>query len=52
METLLYGTLGHCPDCAEERLLLPAEVDDGYCCSVCAAAVFRFVRRFGGSRCG
>ena len=46
METLLYGTLGHCPDCAEERLLLPAEGDDGYCCTVCDAAVFPFDRPF------
>ena len=47
METLLYGTLGHCPDCAEERLLLPAEGDDGYCCTVCDAAVFPFDMPFG-----
>jgi hypothetical protein len=42
METLLHGTLGHCPDCADERLLLPTDGYDGYCCTACDAAVFPF----------
>lgn len=37
---LMLGVTGFCPDCAEERLLVP--VDDGgtdYCCTGCDGAV-------------
>jgi hypothetical protein len=37
---MLRGVAGHCPDCAEERILLP--VDDDcfeFCCTDCDAAV-------------
>jgi len=37
---MLRGVTGHCPDCGDTRLLLPAD-DDGhaFCCADCAGAV-------------
>ena len=35
-----WGTQGYCPDCADDRILLPAD-EDGFelCCTDCDAAV-------------
>jgi hypothetical protein len=42
MDDLLmrWGTQGYCPDCADDRILLPAD-EDGFefCCTDCDAAV-------------
>jgi hypothetical protein len=37
---MLRGVAGRCPDCGDERVLLPVD-DDGYefCCTDCDAAV-------------
>jgi hypothetical protein len=37
---MLRGTVGRCPDCGDDRLLLPTDGFDGYCCTSCDAAVF------------
>lgn len=38
---MLNGVSGLCPDCGDERILLPAD-DDGaaYCCTSCDCAVW------------
>lgn len=38
---MLHAVSGLCPDCGDERILLPAD-DDGsaYCCSSCDCAVW------------
>jgi len=37
---MLRGVAGRCPDCGDERILMPAD-DDGFdlCCTDCDAAV-------------
>jgi hypothetical protein len=37
---MLHGTVAHCPDCGDERVLVPADGADGLCCTSCDAAVF------------
>ncbi len=37
---MLRGIAGHCPDCGDERILLPVDDDEfEFCCSDCDAAV-------------
>jgi len=39
---LMQSGVSHpCPDCADERLFVPADLDDpgAFCCTVCGAAV-------------
>ncbi len=40
---LLQGVARPCPDCAEERLFVPAEIENDevgeYCCTWCGAAL-------------
>lgn len=39
-ELLMRGTLARCPDCSEERLLVPVDgARDEYCCTGCDAGV-------------
>ena len=33
------GTVGWCPDCADERILVAVEDGPDYCCTDCDAAV-------------
>ena len=37
---MLRGTVAWCPDCGDERVLLPTDGADGFCCTSCDAAVF------------
>jgi hypothetical protein len=37
---MLFGVTGFCPDCGDERLLLPADDGLDYCCTGCDGAVF------------
>ena len=37
---MLRGTVAWCPDCGDERVLVPADGPDGLCCTSCDAAVF------------
>lgn len=37
---MLRGTVGRCPDCDDERVLVPTDGFDGLCCTSCDAAVF------------
>ena len=37
---MLRGTVAWCPDCGDERMLLPTDALDGFCCTSCDAAVF------------
>jgi hypothetical protein len=37
---MLFGVTGFCPDCGDERLLVPGEEDGfDYCCTDCDGAV-------------
>lgn len=38
---MLHGVSGLCPDCGDERILLPADEDgSAYCCTTCDCAVW------------
>lgn len=37
---MLHGTVDRCPDCGDERVLLPSDGFEGFCCTTCDAAVF------------
>jgi hypothetical protein len=37
---MLHGTVARCPDCGDERVLVPTDGVDGFCCTSCDAAVF------------
>jgi hypothetical protein len=37
---MLRGTLAWCPDCDDERALVPTDGGDAFCCTSCDAAVF------------
>lgn len=39
---MLHGLAATCPDCGEERILLPVDEADHYCycCTECDAAVY------------
>ena len=45
---MLRGVVARCPDCADERIMLPVD-DDGFevCCSDCDAAVLLVEVSFG-----
>ncbi len=36
---MLHGTVARCPDCGDERVLVPVHGDE-FCCTTCDAAVF------------
>lgn len=36
---MLSGVTGLCPDCGDERILLPTDDEFAYCCTDCDAAV-------------
>ena len=37
---MLHGTVARCPDCGDDRVLVPTDGPDGFCCTSCDAAVF------------
>ena len=45
---MLRGTVGWCPDCGDERVLLPTDGHDDFCCTSCDAAVFVLAAGHGG----